>query len=554
MNTSKYEGIVRHMLRGRVVPIHVAQGAWTDGKSVTIYDPAKRWPLLEAVEQEELVQRSVAHETGHLVLFEREARKIGRSTPFGSEEFYVRFADPLCREPGDKRVIRQIANVVEDQKVNAEAAAALNQLLGAGKGDALMRRTSEFLIWNRQGGRKCLREMEAAGEKVEAFIEAVFQRLIFGRLIEPYRSEDLATAAEDASRVISLFGKGAVGRQDAIRQVVEILERYCPRPWCLPDDYQPPTGEAVEQSEVGEVEPGREGNGAGQGEGQADGDGEGKGTGGGGDGRGDGTDGGDGGGGRHVHSNPASTSLDPDLEALLRMLERVIGARSRKPGSGKKRWRTWQPGDTLPTPQEKRRFVEGKLYGVDPVERWCVEQREAKSSLVAVFIDSSGSVDDYLFAQLYRVLSRLAHTLAHHPGTKLGVGQFSGGADWDLRPTDDQGEILALAEQEPYRRFDGATVVSEIYQILHDDFAEYESADLVVLTDGGTEDGAELAASLRRFVETTGCNLKLHFVVIRGQGTTREGQRAKRILRDLDLVRVWHIGGAGDTTEEVEFE
>lgn len=533
-----YEQLVRRMV-GRQIPVRFGDGAYTDGQSVTIIDPDKRWPAMDEANKEDIRLFLTAHEAAHIVLFEREAARLGRSG-LNSEEFYQLFADPLSPDDESVPFVRQVANLVEDQKVDEIAAGEVGQ----GRRQSVNR----FFVWNRRGGsRKPLHELESEGTpgKCAAFLEAVFQMETYGSLIEPFGSQALRVAAEEATQAIVAFGQGSLSRQQALQRVLEALSRYCPPSWKLPQKYDPPRGESASQDGnpsfgQGKADSGRRASGGGNGKGQV-GAGENplsiEGS-----GRGDQS--GEKAGARRRAGRKQDSDQDPNLEALKRMLERVLFERSSKSGTGRSRFRPWTPGDILASPEEVNRYLEDGVYGIDPTQRLCVHVRDDRQHLVAVFLDSSGSVSDWLFAKLYSVLASLAEEFAQVPGTMLGVGQFSGGASWVLTPTRDVAAIQALSEEEPHRLYDGATVVGEIYKILSASFTGYPTADLVVLTDGATESGEEIAASLLQAIDATGCRIKLHIVVFKGQGTLRYARRAKQLLPEH--LRVWHLGGGRD--------
>jgi hypothetical protein len=543
MDTKRFEQLVRRMV-GRNIPVVVGEGAYTDGKSVTIIDPAARWPKMDETNREDIRLFLAAHEAGHIVLFDREAARLGRKE-LTSTEFYQLFADPLSPDADSIPFVRQLQNLVEDRKVDELAAGEV--------GRARVETANRFFVWNRQGGsRKPLHELEAEGTpgQCAAFLEAVFQMETYGSLIEPYATPDLTAAATEATQAVLAFGQGALSRNQALERVLAALTRYCPPPWKLPEQYQPPRGESASQESDQSAGQGQTGTGSGgagsQGRKEAQSAGPRGKTGASernSQGRGSGT-GERAGRSRRTDARSEGKCEDPNLEALKRMLERVLFERSSKKGFGRTRWQTWNPGDVLATPDEMNRYFEDDVYGIDPTQRRCVHTRDDRQHLVSVFLDSSGSVEDYLFVKLYSVLASLAEAFAQVPGTKLGVGQFSGGAAWVLPPTDDVVAIQALSEEEPRRLYDGATVVGEIYKILADSFAGYPTADLIVLTDGGTESGDEIARSLQKAIDETGCRIKLHIVVFKGQGTLSCAKRAKQLLPEL--VRVWHLGGGGD--------
>jgi len=241
-----------------------------------------------------------------------------------------------------------------------------------------------------------------------------------------------------------------------------------------------------------------------------------------------------------VERTPERRFENNNLEALLKMLEKVLTERAKQTGRGMPRWRTWSPGDVLDS-EGICRYEEDEFFGIDPLKRRVVRRRDKEQHLIAVFIDSSGSVDNRLFSQLYRVVGELAEKVGQTEGVKLGVGQFSGGASWVLVPTQNASEIRDFSELEPKRLYSGGTTVGEIYGLLPDDFAGYESADLIVLTDGYVEDGKALAASLEKSHSETGCEIKLHGVVFKGQGSLKQFKRAKDELPEF--VRTWHLGG-----------
>lgn len=586
MDIHRLEKLARKMV-GRFVKINVGEGAFTDGATIMLPDFQAQFsglPMSAVSDMEEFV---AGHEAGHIVEFDKLARKIGK--PFVSaEEFYQMFADPLSPGADSRDYVRHLMNIVEDQLVDLHSARAVGQ--------DKMNRVNRYFVWNRQGGRRpSLAEYESKGSegKCAAFVEALFQLAIYGELIESFFSSRLETSAKEAAKAMASFGQGSLSRTQALQKVLDALYKYCPPPWKLPEQYQPPRGERSQggnpssssgdgqgkegqggesEGEAGDGQSGDSGQGnpgkgngdsdskpgKGQGEGDSssdsspDAEGEksesesesssessGEGTPSESESRGSGT-GETAGDPKDVSSAPKPCFEDNNLEALLRMLERVIAERTKASGRGMPRWRQWAPGDTVSSPDEICRYQEDDTFGVDPLKRRCTRQRTRDEHLIAVFIDSSGSVEDSLFSQLYRVFSEVAEKIAQTLGIKLGVGQFSGGAAWVLEPTDDAMEIQALAQQIPQRIFDGSTVVGEIYKILVNDFAGYETADLIVLTDGYVEDGKELAQSLETFHENEACELKLHGVVFRGKGKLKQFNIAKDQMPQF--VRTWHLG------------
>lgn len=626
------EKLARRMV-GRTVKVQRGQGAHTSGGDVvTVMDPASLWPRLPVRVIDDVDRFQTAHEAGHIVLFDREARRQGVPS-IGAKELYERYADPLCPGPDSVGFVRFLLNVVEDQLVDAEAAKFV--------GEARRQNVNRFLVWNRQGGKRpSMAEYEAQGNpgRCAAFVEALFQFATYGELVEAFYSATLEKTAKEAAKAIELYGQGSIRRTQALKRVLDALRKYCPPPWSLPPQYQPPRDHSSDDGDgqsAGSGDGSGSGSGeSGQGSGQAgDGQGQGEGSGEGEAGNGDSGDQGQGsaqpssegsqgqqgkngksgdsskeqgdesdagessegdasegdgsqpgqqdgdgksesessekgdeysesegsgsgtpegspsrgagsgdqaGDGRPVERAPEQRFEDNNLEALLRMLERVLVERAKKSGRGLPRFRTWSPGDTISSSDEIQRYWEDESFGIDPLKRRVVRQRDQKRHLLAVFIDSSGSVDNALFSQLYRVIGELSEKVAELDGCQLGVGQFSGGASWVLEPTNDVSRIRDFAESEPKRLYAGGTTVGEIYGLLPEWFVGYETADLVVLTDGYVEDGRVLARSLEAAHAETSCEIKLHGVTFRRQGTPKQFQTAKDELPQF--VRVWTLG------------
>jgi len=592
----------------------------TDGKKINIFEPSLKWPKLGNVAHKDMRRKSAGHEASHI-------KRFGGMT---AQQFYEKFADAVSPGKSSTDYVRRIANVVEDELVDRDA--------GREIGQEVVDRVNRFYVWNRQGGtRQSLAELEADGSqgKCAAFIEAVYQYALYGKIIESYHTKGLETAAEKASKARSAFGKGSVSRTQAMQTVLDALRLYCPPPWELPPEYEPPqgssggsgqgqgSGDQGQGESSGQQGQGNSGDGKskGQDKGQAgqgnpgDGDSQGEGNdgksgegdssvgkpqgqsgqnsekgkaekgvsenqdddsgkpegsdadegkkpegeedpegsesegGGSGspqdsDGRGSET-GGEAGDPRAVESAPEKRFEDNNLEALLKVFERVLAERSRQAGRGMPRWKQWSPGENVSSPDEIQRYQEDEHFGIDPLKRRCIRKRDKERHLVAIFLDSSGSVEDKLFSQLYRVCGEIAEKVADLEGCFLGVGQFSGGAKWVLEPTRDVTEIREFAESQPKRLFSGGTTVGEIYGLLPEWFAGYETADLLVLTDGFVEDGKKLAESLEKAHDQTACEIKLHGIVFRretaGMKTTlAQFRKAKDILPEF--VRTWRLG------------
>jgi hypothetical protein len=580
---------------GKDVPIELgANPSATDGTTIFVSEPSLRWPKLSARAHGDMRRKSTAHEAAH----------IRRFRGASAEEFFCSYADPFSPGADSLGYVRRLLNIVEDELVDRDA--------GREIGQEAVDRVNRFYVWNRQGGaRPSLAELEASGKggKCAAFIEALYQLALYGEIIESYHSEQLEKAAREASDVRSKYGSGSFSREQAMRGVLDALRRYCPPPWALPEEYQPPqenSGGAGGQSGQSQGQPGNgQGTGQGQsGQGQSQGAGngnpaQGQGSGQGQPGQGSpsqsgnaqgqgapqpgqqsqagqpsnpqggqgngqrgespesvpessGGGGGEGGEGRGFETGGEAGEAKPvdraaerrfednNLEALLKTLERIIAERTKESGRGMPRWRQWSPGDALTSPDELQRYGEDEVFGIDQLQRRCVRQRDRKRHLLAVFIDSSGSVGNQLFSQLYRVCGELAEKVSALEGCFLGVGQFSGGASWVLEPTRDVSTIRLFAEEEPKRLYSGGTTVGEIYKILPEWFAGYKSADLVVLTDGYVENGHQLAMSLGEAHDETSCEIKLHGVVFKGDGSLKQFKVAKEELPKF--VRTWKLG------------
>jgi len=579
MNIKSLEKLARRVV-GREVPVGFGPGAYTDGTTVTVPDPEKSHPNLPHVANKDVTRHLTAHEAVHILLFDRIAKKVGKSS-VSAVEFYEMFADPLSPGESSKAFVRFMMNVVEDKLVDNTA----GQFVGADT----VERSNKFAVWNRQGGRrKPIPELESDGKSGQcaAFIEAIFQLEIYGELIEAFVSPQLEASAKEAVKAIEAFGKSSLSRTQALSAVLDALRKYCKPEWSLPPQYQPPRGEGAGEGGDPAAQPG-EGAGQGAGEGSSDSDDDGEGSGESQDessesAEGDGTEGecsdGDADGstnkesdeeelgsesddsrndspsdgnergsatgdkagdGRKVASSSERRFDDSNLEALLKMLERVVAERMAETGKGLPRFRAWEPGRPISSPDEIHRYQEDETFGIDPLKRRCVRRRDQEKHLIALFIDSSGSVNDQLFSKLYQVCGEFAEKVAN-TSIRFGVGQFSGGAAWVLEPTQDVSEIQEFAQQVPKRLYSGGTTVGEIYQLLPEDFAGYKSADLIVLTDGYVEDGKELAKSLDAAHEETDCEIKLHGVVFRKMGSLKQFRKAKDSLPEF--VRTWHLG------------
>lgn len=608
-----------HKIVGHEVDMEVGgKPSSTDGAKILIFEPSLKWPKLGNAAHRDIRRKSAGHEASHI-------KRFGGMT---SVEFYQKFADPVSPGESSKNYVRTMMNIVEDELVDRDA--------GREIGQETVDKVNKFYVWNRQGGtRQSLAELEADGSqgKCAAFIEAVYQFSLYGKIIESYHTKGLETAAEKASKARFAFGKGSVSRTQAMQIVLDALRLYCPPPWELPPEYQPPQGNSggsgsSNDGQQGESQrsgqPDQEDSGDGKSENQGDGqsgqgnpgdsDSQGKddgksGEGDSGDGKsqnqqnqnsgkekakkgdskdqkddsgeaGDGKSaeaeesdgekdpegsesegGGDGspqdsdsrgassgeeaGDPRAVESAPEKRFEDNNLETLLRVFERVLAERSRQTGRGMPRWRVWSPGEQVSSPDEIQRYQEDDYFGIDPLKRRCVRKRDRERHLMAIFIDSSGSVNDKLFSQLYRVCGEIAEKVADLEGCFLGVGQFSGGASWVLEPTRNITSIREFAESQPKRLYSGGTTVGEIYGLLPEWFSGYESADLLVLTDGFVEDGKKLAESLEKAHDQTACEIKLHGIVFRketaGMKTSlAQFRKAKEILPEF--VRTWRLG------------
>jgi hypothetical protein len=523
-------------ITGRDVEIVVGDKACTDGDIIMITNPSKLYPDLPVERQDLLALTDTAHEATHIELWRREGKKRGRK-PLTAKEFNELFALPLSPDSESDEYVKKLLNLVEDSLVDATAATFVGQ--------AAMDTTNQFLVWNRQGAtRKPIAILETEGQlgKCAAFIEAVFQFSVYGRLIESFCSKEVEAAAKAAAKTMTHFSRGAVSRTQAMKSVLATMQAYCPSPWRTPPDYKGPrehTQMPLPGSQDGNEgktplpsgKDGKEGNRPPPPPTKE-----------GGSGHGDGT-----GEGTREHKVGSSDRQgrfdDPRLDALLDMLERVMKERSDRSGRGRPHWRTWSPGDVLTDPGELERYEADAAMGVDPLRSRCVYQRDRENHLLAAFIDSSGSVGDDLFVKLYRVLAALADRVAQTRQIKFGVGQFSGGASWVLHPTDDPKAIADLAGEKPKRLYSGGTRVREIFEILNGDFSGYPSADLVVLTDGYIEKGAELAKALEEACQRTGCRIKLHIVVFKQLGSTQYARQAKELLPQQ--IRVWNLGGEG---------
>ncbi|HOZ36471.1 MAG TPA: hypothetical protein PLR18_01415 [bacterium] len=579
---------------GREVEIFLGKKkSATDGEKILVFEPSLRWPKLAPNAHDDMRRKSTAHEASH----------IKRFKGVSADEFYKIYADPLSPGTSSIPYVRKIMNIVEDALVDQDA--------GKEIGQEVVDRVNRFYVWNRQGGtRLSLAELETMGSQgmCAAFIEAVYQYALYGKIIETYQSKGLDTAAEKACKARTAFGAGSISREQAMRQVLDVLRQYCPPPWELPPEYQPPQGNSGGSgSGSGNGEGSGEGDGDGDGEGDGEGDGSGNGSGkgkgkgkgkgeGNGEGEGDGEGEGEGdgkpgeegkgkkgkpgegdgkegekdgegsesqGGGdgspsdsdsrgaeigagagdpRAIESAPEKRFEDNNLEALLKMLERVIAERSDKTGRGIPRWKVWSPGRQISSPDEIQRYQEDEYFGIDPLQRRCIRRRDMPRHLLAIFLDSSGSVGDKLFSMLYRVCGEMAQKVADLEGCYLGVGQFSGGASWVLEPTRDVAVIREFADTTPKRLYSGGTTVGEIYGLLPNWFSGYKTADLVVLTDGFVEDGKQLAGSLEASHTETACEIKLHGVVIRQKRDTTVKQFEKAKDQLPEFVRVWHLG------------
>lgn len=581
---------------GRKIEIVHGKSETFGGNSISVEDHATSFPDMPVQALDDMDRFVTAHEASHIKRFDEEARRLGLPS-LSAVEFYERFAD--SQSPGKDSInyVRLMLNVIEDRPVDIEAA----RFVGENRRSAVNR----FFVWNRQGGRRpSMAQLDARGSQgmCAAFIEALFQLEVFGELIESFIPPALENAAREANRAIDLFGEGAFNRTQTLEQVLKALSKYCPPPWKLPEQYQPPAsggqqppqqgggsgamplpGSGKQSGQQGQSGQGQgAGNGTSQGQGQpaagsgkpSDGDPEeGEPNDGEGDGKSDSSkdameppepkekgdeytdsEGGGSGGSETARTSEVGGEVDAkevnvpvekrfednNLEALLRMLERILQERARESGRGRPRFKTWSPGDRISAPDELQRYAEDESFGVPVLQRRVVRKRDRKKHLLALFIDSSGSVNDSLFAMLYRVCGEISSKVADSEGCYFGVGQFSGGASWMMEPTRNTAEMQVLAESAPLRMYHGSTVVGEIYKILPEWFSGYETADLIVLTDGYVEDGGLLAKSLEAAHNKTDCAIKLHGAVFKKQGTIKQFDKAKNEMPKF--VRSWHLG------------
>lgn len=582
----------------------------TDGMTIYVEDPDSLWPRLPVGVQDDIGRVVTAHEANHIAIFGEEGKKQGKSDGITAEEFYQSYADPLAPGVDSRDYVRFMLNVVEDRLVDGRSAKFVGQ-------DRIAR-VNRFFTWNRQGGRRpSIAELEASGNAgmCAAFVEALFQLDTYGELVEAFYSSALEKAAGKAVRAIELFGQGALSRTQALQKVLDALRTYCPPPWSMPPEYQPPkgqnpskgdgsgnsrgsgTGQDQGEGDSGESQNPGEGDGdsdesQSQGEGKSakpsknskskknaqgegneadaegeegekgdqkdaadksgkagqpkdkgeefsESDGSGQGNPEGSQSRGSGT-----GSGVNPQTvaphEPERRFEDNNLEALLKMLERVLTERFREAGRGLPHFSVWSPGDQISAPDELQRWWEDETFDIDPLQRRAVRRRDREKHLLALFIDSSGSVGNDLFAMLYKVCAEIADKVAELQGCYLGVGQFSGGASWVMEPTRDVNQMREFAENPAVRLYSGSTVVGEIYGLLPEWFAGYETADLVVVTDGYVEDGKTLARSLEKAHGETGCEIKLHGVIFRKKGSIKQFERAKDEM--YQFVRIWHLG------------
>jgi hypothetical protein len=517
MDLNRQRDIARRVT-GKNIKVFQSDMLGTNGKILALPDVAQRFPDLPPDRHAQLQDAITAHTAGYINIFDREARKLGRQS-LSTEDYMKAFADPHSPDSRSIPYVRMLVNTLDDGKADAEAAKHL-------KGDALIS-ARRFLTGRRQGlGRRSIAQLETMGPqgKCSAFVEALFQYRDFGKPIEAFASTELDTAAKQAAEVLRLYSEGSIARGEALKRVMDALTEYCPPPWrfpkrrvpaflflpgCdlpipidfeLPDDEEPPESPPGDDEGLKEVP-------------------------------------------EEKDELPKERFQDPALESLLRLLERIIQERNDRVGAGAPRWQTWSPGDVLIDPSEMHRHEEDTGYGVSPLQRRCVIERQLEQHLLALLIDSSGSVPEDLFMMLYLVVAALSDRVAQSADTMLGVGQFSGGASWVLEPTNDPVVIDHFGRKKPERLYHGGTYVREIYTILARWFSMYKTADLVVLTDGYTETGEELAKALEQACLATGCEIKLHFVVFKGHGSLKHGRDAKDIMPRL--IRTWYLGEQG---------
>lgn len=553
-------------ITGQRVQVEFGERISVNGDTITLVDPGACWTNLPAAAQDAIGRFTTAKAAHRIRQLGREAAK--RDLPSLTAEEYYDGYDSMSPNAESVPFVRRVLDQIDATLLDAAAAKDV--------GDEARQQTTRFFAWNRFEGRtKPLAEVEREeGGAAMAFLEAVNQLQVLGQILESFHSLALEQAARTASKAIDQFGQGSMSREQALEQVLRAMASYCPPSWILPPEYVSPQGEPSDGEESdspgnapGGSEPGEEGEGEGEGEGQpTEAEGSGKG-----DGEGQGqpsqksdpsekeskappkaTDQNKEGRGANTGEGAAPQKLDkrygdikfddPELDAFYRALERIVAARSKGHGRGRPRYETWGPGDILQSPDELMRYMEGDTYGVDPLERVSVLYRDEDVHLIAVFLDSSGSVGNELFSRLYRVIGAIAQKVLDIPGCYLGVGQFSGGASWVLKPTRDISQIYAFAEQKPTRLYSGSTVVGEIYKILPEDFRQFRSADLPCLTDGQVENGPELVKALQAAHVETNCAIKLHGMVFKRdkESTIKQLEAAKKLLPEH--IRIWHLG------------
>lgn len=254
MDIQALESLVQEIV-GRPVPIVVGDAAYTDGKHISIKDADRCWPQLPLPAKSAIERTITAHEASHIVLFDQEARKRNLGS-LDAEDFYRLFADPLSPDQDSVPYVRLLANLVEDRLVDAHA--------GKFVGPETVENVNKFFVWNRQSGqRRSLAELESEGSpgRCAAFLEAIFQLHVYGRLVESFYSPELEAAAQAANQAVSEFGSAQISRTDALQRVLDALKQYCPPSWGLPSQYELP---GCEQNAGSFAKPSEGGSGEGQ--------------------------------------------------------------------------------------------------------------------------------------------------------------------------------------------------------------------------------------------------------------------------------------------------
>jgi len=502
-------------------------GAYTDGNGTIVLPPPP--DDLPDVGRREWVDVLSSHEARHIRVFRRHG--------FASaEEFFRRYADPLSPDEESVQATRDLLNLIEDSFVDE-----LNVK------DAIVTRDAQDRVHRRIVFERLKRVPLTALERqnrFEAFMEAFFEREVYGTVFEPYVSKELLETVEKAMDVVQRYRRGEISREEALRRIIEIVKQYAPPPWKVERVSPRPSAPSPQGGSgggggtcssgggaQGGGQQGQQSQGQGQGNQGQKGQGQQGQQGGqsssqgqqsqGNQGQQSGSSGSSGQGqqnqggqGQGYTQNPSpSRGYNPDgaadgkrmgkvqrkksysdlAQRLLSLFEKTVKSLKKGTRTGTPRFERWRPGDLPLTPEEVQRWGEGEVLRVPPKERRCIVRRYKKALAIIVFIDSSGSIGERMYRAFLEITDDIVKIMRSYDVRYFGFGFFSDNAKWVVPLTlverdEDAKEIRRILEDAEY--VSGGTCMSSALRVIRRDVeprTDVQRYCVLVLTDGYIE-------------------------------------------------------------------